>query len=378
MNPLKSLYCAILVSTFAISLASANNQELKFSEVYSQYNSAVENSNTQDSVRFAKLALELGEQKFGKNTENVANLKYNLALSLGANEQPKAAFEVFEQVAEDYERLYGEYSAELIHVLLEQISINRIYKNNRKKFDFSDVVRSYAAPIRQASNIAKEIAESSPQLAAGNYYNLASILNSSLLNSRFFKYAYKANVNAEKYLLASVGSNDKRTVEIRFMLGKYMKAKGRKDSAIEYFENVVSTINAELDTSHPFELASHAILVDLYEAKGQSKKATEHCLAIGNLAPWNDDIDPTPLYRLSPTYPTRAARMRKDGTVVMSFSIDTFGFVKDIEVIRSSSDLFDRVAIEALEKWRYAPKIVSGQAVVAEGFKVQLDFTMKS
>lgn len=378
MKLLKPLTCVILASTMAISLANANDQQLTFSEVYSQYNSAVENKNSADRLQFAKLALELGGKKFGEDSDNAANLKYNLALSFGANKQPKEAFDVFNQVADDYERIYGEYSLQLMRVLLEQISTSQEYENNRKNLKFADVIENYASPIRHASNLAEEIAESSANIAAGSYYSLAKTLNSSLLSSRFFKYAYKANVNAEKYLLASVGEKDKRTLEVRFMLGKYMKAKGKKDSAIEYFENVVSTVNSEIDTSHPFELASHAILVELYEKKGQSEKATQHCLAIGNLTPWNDEIDPIPLYRLPPTYPTWAARMRKEGAVVLSFSIDTFGFVKDIKVIKSSGKSFNKVAIEALEKWRYAPKIVNGQAIVAEGHKVQLDFRMKS
>ncbi len=70
--------------------------------------------------------------------------------------------------------------------------------------------------------------------------------------------------------------------------------------------------------------------------------------------------------------------MGKEGAVVMSFSIDTFGFVKDIKVIKSSGKSFNSVAIEALEKWRYAPKIVDGQTVIAKDLKVQLDFRMKS
>lgn len=374
----KPLLAVILASTSMMTLAKANDKELTFSEVYAQYNTAIENKNNSDSLRLAKLSLELGDKKFGKNSENTANLKYNLALALAQNKQPREAFNVFEQVAEDYERIYGEDSGELMHVLLEQILLNKIYDKNRRKFDFKDVVRDYASPIRQASNIAEKIAETSPKLAPATYYNLAKVLNSSLLSSRFFKHAYKANVNAEKHLLASVGDTDKRTVEIRFMLGKYMQAKGKKNSAIEYFENVVSTINSKIDTSHPFELASHAVLVDLYEKKGQSEKATEHCLAIGRLTPWNDDIDPLPLYRLSPVYPTRAARTGKEGAVVMSFNIDTFGFVRDIEIIDSTAQVFDRVSIEALEKWRYAPKIVNGQAVIAKGNKVQLDFKMKS
>lgn len=374
------LALAISTSFFATSPSadSTENTQLTFSQAYGKYTTAVESENTAESLKYAKLSLRLGEKKFGLDSENATNLKYNLALSLAANQQPQEAFDVFGEIAQRYEELYGEDSMQLMQVLLEQISLNKVYSDNKDTLDFSKVYRKYRSPIAKASSVAEKLAESSPDLAAGSYYGLAKTLNSNLLTGHFFKYAYDANRNAEKYLLESVGEIDKRTIEMRFMLGKYMKAKGRKESAIEYFEQVVSTIDSELDTSHPFELASHAVLVDLYEQRGKSDKATEHCLAIGRMTPWNDEIEPIPLHRVPPDYPLRAARSNKEGYVVLSFDIDTFGFVKNIEIIDSSSNSFEKSGQKALEKWRYAPKFVNGQSVVAEGQKVRLDFRLES
>ncbi|MFT6268725.1 MAG: hypothetical protein ACJAVV_001540 [Alphaproteobacteria bacterium] len=128
------------------------------------------------------------------------------------------------------------------------------------------------------------------------------------------------------------------------MLGKFAEAKNRKDAAIEYFEQVITSITSELDTSHPYELAAHASLVNLYQRKGKSDEATEHCLAIGRMKPWNDKIEHIPLFRKNPEYPISMARKSKEGAVELEFVITSFGFVQDIKVLSSNHEAFQRKA----------------------------------
>jgi protein TonB len=90
------------------------------------------------------------------------------------------------------------------------------------------------------------------------------------------------------------------------------------------------------------------------------------------------DGDATPIVRIEPRYPMKAAREGKEGWVQMSFSIDTLGGVTDIKVIKSQPKrIFDREAKKALAKWKYKPKIVDGKPIVQTGLTVQLDFKMQ-
>jgi len=93
------------------------------------------------------------------------------------------------------------------------------------------------------------------------------------------------------------------------------------------------------------------------------------------MTPWQEDIKPQPLFRLPPKYPTKMARNRKEGWVLLSFDISAYGFVENIAVLESSHRGFEEVSKEALERWRYAPKFEDGQAVKAEDMRVQLDYT---
>lgn len=99
---------------------------------------------------------------------------------------------------------------------------------------------------------------------------------------------------------------------------------------------------------------------------------------IGSPGAMMKDGDATPIVRINPKYPPQAARDGIQGWVKLSFTIDTLGGVKDVEVIDAEPKrVFDREARRALRKWKYKPKFVDGQAVEQPGLTVQLDFRLE-
>jgi TonB family protein len=71
---------------------------------------------------------------------------------------------------------------------------------------------------------------------------------------------------------------------------------------------------------------------------------------------------PIKLVDVKPTYPPLARHLRTQGTVVLDAGIDETGRVVDVRVLQSIG-LFDRAAIDAVRRWRYAPAVVNGRAV---------------
>ena len=65
----------------------------------------------------------------------------------------------------------------------------------------------------------------------------------------------------------------------------------------------------------------------------------------------------------APEFPSAALRSGIDGWVVLEFTVDTNGRVEDVDVADSSSRVFHRNAIRALEQWRFSPVQENGQAV---------------
>jgi len=89
------------------------------------------------------------------------------------------------------------------------------------------------------------------------------------------------------------------------------------------------------------------------------------------------DGDATPIVRIEPRYPIKAARDGKEGYVVLSFSINTIGGVEDVKVIEAKPKrLFDKEARRALKRWKYKPKMENGKALKQTGQTVRLDFTL--
>lgn len=84
-----------------------------------------------------------------------------------------------------------------------------------------------------------------------------------------------------------------------------------------------------------------------------------------------------PLVRVEPQYPPQAARRGLEGWVQLRFNVSTTGSVKDAVVVKSSSSLFDRAAIQAVNKWKYQPQMQGGTAMETRDIEVVLRFELE-
>jgi periplasmic protein TonB len=89
------------------------------------------------------------------------------------------------------------------------------------------------------------------------------------------------------------------------------------------------------------------------------------------------DRAPLPLVRVDPQYPPQAQRRKLEGWVQVRFTISTAGSVKDAAVIKSSDSMFERNAIQAVNKWKYQPQMQAGKPTEAPGQQVVVRFKMK-
>lgn len=77
-----------------------------------------------------------------------------------------------------------------------------------------------------------------------------------------------------------------------------------------------------------------------------------------------EDREMLPVVQVAPQYPLKALRDCLGGTVVVEFTVTVEGTVTDVEILRSIHDgLFDKAAIEAIERWKFKPRIKDGKPV---------------
>ena len=89
------------------------------------------------------------------------------------------------------------------------------------------------------------------------------------------------------------------------------------------------------------------------------------------------DRDPLPLVRVEPQYPQQARQRKLEGWVQVRFTISTAGSVRDAAVVKSSDSLFERSAIQAVNKWKYQPQMQEGKPTEAPDQQVVLRFKME-
>ena len=368
---MKSLHLTLFI-ILGLSLIP-NAKAETFNQVYQEYISSQQTENHQQTVVLAEKSLALGKAKFGETNANTINLTYNLATAFAAADQNKKAFDTMEIVTSDFETRHGKHSEKLFTAILERLS----YYPQRGELNLQERQEILKPLAYQAIDIADELTSQFPEKSPYIYFQLSRVITRNPIIYQVQRKAKKYAELAYEGMLKAVGKKDYRTIEAQFTLAMIKTGTQKNNRAIELYEDLIDNISNQLDTSHPYELAARSRLVSLYEAKGESDKATQHCIEIGKMKPWEDDLDPIPLFRVEPKYPTNLARKNKEGSVKMSFTIDEMGFVQDIEIIDIKGGKgFGTESVKVLQKWRYAPKFENGQVTVAKDLRVQLDFKM--
>ena len=89
------------------------------------------------------------------------------------------------------------------------------------------------------------------------------------------------------------------------------------------------------------------------------------------------DRDVQPLVRIPPQYPPRAAERGLEGSCDMTFDVLPDGSINESTIQADcTSSLFAREASRAIARYKYAPKIVAGEAVVQRGLRQTIEFAL--
>jgi len=84
-----------------------------------------------------------------------------------------------------------------------------------------------------------------------------------------------------------------------------------------------------------------------------------------------------PLVTVDPDYPERARQQGVEGWVDVEFTITPVGTVTDARVIGSRPpSIFDRAALQAVQRWKYNPMVRDGEPVSRKGVRFRFEFNL--
>ncbi|WP_444943003.1 TonB family protein [Microbulbifer sp. ZKSA006] len=92
--------------------------------------------------------------------------------------------------------------------------------------------------------------------------------------------------------------------------------------------------------------------------------------------------DPPPVYKAKPRYPNAALRRGIEGYVVVEFTVTKTGAVRDARVVGgydskgNPTNVFNRSAIAAAERFKYRPQMEDGQAVERYGVRNRISYKL--
>lgn len=360
-----ALFVGLSLSAFTNNaLASqTDNAKAAFSTAYQSYLNAVETKH--DIEQAAKRAYTTGLTFYGDKSDNTANLAINYAKAITPPSTTSNKKNIRQQRYSLYSQAYTILSDNHGKNALQTLDALLGKAENAKSASLAE------DHLERIIDIAK--AQNKPKFIADMQFEAASLLASKFAHKKF-RAAQKLLNEADEYYRENLDENTVERIKTDFLVASFAQSKRKYKKAIERLNHVVSVFDSNLSFDHNAELTAHSKLVNLYEKTGQSEQATKHCLAIAEMVPWKDSQEQTPVYRQPPKYPVNKARQNTDGIVVLQFDVDTAGFVKNSSVISSEGGhAFEKSALEALKKWRYAPKFENGSPVVAST-QVQIDF----
>ena len=82
-----------------------------------------------------------------------------------------------------------------------------------------------------------------------------------------------------------------------------------------------------------------------------------------------------PIVKVAPIYPERALKERIEGDVLLEFVVTETGAVRDAVVVEAKPrGVFERAALNAVDKFKYKPRIVDGKPVETTGVRNRFSF----
>ena len=165
------------------------------------------------------------------------------------------------------------------------------------------------------------------------------------------------------------------TNEVRFAMGDFVRVERN-----EIIETKKEKPEKPPEPEQQPELPSPEQLDNFDNAMTVSVSAPQltNTMRMGGIGFAISDGEYLPIVKVAPVYPARALTRGLEGYVIVEFTVTRTGTVRDVFVIESTSQLFERAATEAALKFKYKPRVIDGEPVEVPGIRNKISFAIQA
>ena len=343
---------AALVLVFTACSGFAETPQ-EFEKAYTIYRKHAANGEWRAALTSAEDAYYLGLKTFGRDDLNTANLAYNYGRLLNRFDRREEARPVLATGLSILEKRYGEDAVQLIDTLTEL-------------GEASWTSTSEDASLAYFSRAATLAEKAGPMEQATVNMTIGVFLSNTALSPTAESYLLTARERLDRLF----GEKDVRTAIVSMQLAKWQLAREQYGAALGMLRTPLAVFAAN-QANFGLEIATRAFIVQALEGLGRHDEATRHCLIIGRLSGQGRYL---PLVKVQPQYPPAALKQGRTGWVVVEFTVDKEGYVRDARVADASSPVFRDAALAAARQFRYAPRFEGGKPVATTGVQNRITF----
>jgi protein TonB len=85
-----------------------------------------------------------------------------------------------------------------------------------------------------------------------------------------------------------------------------------------------------------------------------------------------------PIVKVNPIYPPRAAGRGIEGYVLVEYTVNRDGTVRDVTIIDAEPPgVFNRAAVSAAQRYIYKPRVIDGTPVEVHGVRTRITFELE-
>jgi len=356
-------------------LAAEDVEKTSFEEALSAYEEAkLANDNTA-TFKYAKLSYTLGAEKFGAKNIQMAALSANLGKLIPG----PVAVQLMQQSLDIQIMAYGGHSLELVQAYIDLATSYSTIISFRKRDRAATEALARENFDRAVSIVQRHHGSDSFQTG------IASLQIGKTATQKFKRawfsgeLAYPHLDIAEKIFLSSNHAEAATKLAwTKYWQGRHHLNGEENSRAVTDFTeafNIFTRIGAA--TKNLITIQKR--LVEGYEKLGQQDQATKICMAISGLTHSGPERDEILVYRPEPIYPTHAMERGNQGTVTVEYTVNSQGIIVAPKVVEiTGDDAFQKAALKAAAKTRYAPRFENGVPVAAKNVQTKFTFQLAS